>query len=462
MEEKKVYDIFPPDQGSEEKEPLAVEEDRGAFKEPADIGETEPAKKSKIQRRPPLNPPKEKAVEALFFGKKPEPHPKPVFKMGKLGWLLVFIAFILLIGAVVFFVYLPKVTIDIWLKTENQIAQEKIEAIKNLKELDLAGRQMAGTIVTEEKFVSQDFPSSGKITKETKAQGIIRIFNDYSTSSQSLLASTRFISNGGKLFRLVEKTVVPGQTVQGGKTSPGFVDAKVVADAVGSEYNIGPSTFSIPGFVGTPKYTAFYAQSFSQISGGFKGETAVVTEQDLKVAKDTLKTKIDEVINSALEEKTLPDFILVKDGSPLEIVEESSLAKAGEAVSNFTYQVKARKSGLLLLKNDLEKFGETYSSSQIPEGKKILLESLKVTPVIEAINSQTGKATLNVEISAKTYEPLDKAGLKAQLAEKPLQEVALSLQGMSQISRAKIKIFPSFFNDLPKEINKIEINIKFE
>ena len=156
----------------------------------------------------------------------------------------------------------------------------------------------------------KEIKEENKEIKEEKAEGIIRIFNDYSTASQSLVAGTRFVSDEGKLFRLVEKVVVPGQSTEKGKLIPGSVDVLVRADTAGSDYNIGVSTFSIPGFAGTPRYTAFYAKSFLAMAGGFKGESLAVSSEDLENAKKSLTAEVKEKIESNERFEFLGDSIL--------------------------------------------------------------------------------------------------------------------------------------------------------
>lgn len=452
MVEKKFYDIFPPDQIPEEEKPRDFPEKEPVPEEPV---VTNPVPRQQIQ---PIKPPVQNAPAEISFAEETAVPPKKL-KIGS----LVFALSLLLLAAALFAKYLPRVTIDVWVKTALQTARQDLAVNKGLSEPDFAGLKLPGTVFSEEKLVSRDFPSSGKVVAEAKASGVIRVFNNYSTADQPLMTNTRFISNEGKLFRLAERTVVPGQKSQAGKTVPGFVDAKIVADAAGPEYNIGPSTFSIPGFVGTAKYTAFYAQSFASMTGGFQGQKNVVTEQDLAAARQVLEQEAAAQIEETFRNKSLPGFVLVKEDSGPEVIEESSLAKAGDSVDNFTYQLKAKETAVLVAEKDLNQMGRNYLLSQIEPGEKIVDGTFKITPSIKSVDTQAGRAALSLETSAKTYLPLDgTADLRAQLARKPLSEVAQNLEDMSQVLRAKISIFPSFFNNLPQDPNKININLKFE
>jgi len=111
---------------------------------------------------------------------------------------------------------------------------------------------------------------------EKKATGKIKIFNVFSSKSQTLVASTRFETADGKIYRISNSVTVPGSVSQGNKVIPGAVSVNVLADQAGEQYNIGLTDFTIPGFKETSKYEKFYARSETEMTGGFVGE-AVVT-----------------------------------------------------------------------------------------------------------------------------------------------------------------------------------------
>ncbi len=89
-----------------------------------------------------------------------------------------------------------------------------------------------------------------------KAKGFITIYSNL-PSPQKIVPSSRFLSAQGLIFRIDENILVPAN---------GNITVSVTADNFGSEYKIGPSTFSMPGFVGTEKYTKIYGQSYQSMS----------------------------------------------------------------------------------------------------------------------------------------------------------------------------------------------------
>lgn len=168
-------------------------------------------------------------------------------------------------------------------------------------------------------LLARDVPLSETVTlpknslkkASRRAEGDITIFNNFNESSQKLIKGTRFATSDGKIYRIQDSVTVPGKS--GGNA--GSVKAHVVADSEGESYNIGPSRFSIPGFKGSPKYTAFYAESSKAMAGGSSGKTADVSDLDMEEGKATVREKLQNSISTKLSQATPDGFAYSKDAS---------------------------------------------------------------------------------------------------------------------------------------------------
>lgn len=114
---------------------------------------------------------------------------------------------------------------------------------------------VAADLIPYLKSDMKDFSNFANCTSN-RARGFITIFSNWN-SAQKLIATTRFISTGGLIFRIDEDVSVPAL---------GQITVSVTADAVGSKYKIGPSVFSIPGFAGTDRYTAIWGESYQSMT----------------------------------------------------------------------------------------------------------------------------------------------------------------------------------------------------
>lgn len=126
-------------------------------------------------------------------------------------------------------------------------------------------------IITANKTATQSIKGSGTKAANSYASGPITIYNTQS-KAQKLIANTRFATTDGVVFRIHSTVTVPG----GSTAKPGSVVATVYADQTGASFNVPATSFTVPGFAGTPQANQVYARSSSAMTGGASGNVPVV------------------------------------------------------------------------------------------------------------------------------------------------------------------------------------------
>jgi len=296
MDNKKIFDILPPQK----------KEDRPQKMEVKDFSK-------KIKKEEAVRPGQKKEIIGHYL----------VFTKILTFSVFLFAVFVSLSN----FVF-NKTEIRIWPETDKISLNENI-TVAIAGKTDVSKKIIIGQVFEENKIISREFFASGETKEGQKASGKIRVYNNYSDVPQVLVKNTRFISDKGNLFRTVEKITVPGGVYEKGKLQPGYIDVGVVADQAGEEYNIGPATFSIPGFVGTAKYTAFYGKSFEAMSDGFIGDVPQILSDDISKAKEILLASAIEEGKISLENKISSDFVLLKEAVSFEVISATSSLLAG-------------------------------------------------------------------------------------------------------------------------------------
>jgi hypothetical protein len=396
------------------------------------------------------------------------PSERPKVKIPSAGKkLFIFVLAILVLAFVFCYFTLSRAKIDIWPETRVLSLGTTLTVDKGVKESNFLIKVIPGIVVEKEKTVTKSFPASSKVFKEEKATGTIRVYNEYSTASQVLVATTRFVSTEGKLFRTPEKVTVPGGHYEGEDFVPGEIDIKVVADQPGPDYNIGPSTFSVPGFAGTDRYTKFYAKSFQPMTGGYSEEVFQVTKEDLAAAEEVLTAEAKLESESALkdylksEEFSVHSYYLEK-AIETEILGTFPLAEVGKEVENFDFQVKAKSETLTFKKEDIESFAREFILPQVPEGSELYEESLTINVSPETINLDSGKIILSLDTSAKIYSEIDTFVLKDNLKGRSLAETKIFLENQSGITKIKVEFWPFWVRRVPEDLDKIEFNLRID
>lgn len=396
--------------------------------------------------------PPQKEKKSIVSSKSRGERKKVFFKFSLRKKFFLLISFFFLLFFVLSFEF-SKIKIKIWPQTEAVNLQLEIQLDKDVQNLDFENKIIPGKIFEIEKSFSEEFPTTGKVQKY--AQGKIRLYNNFTTQEEIWREKTRFLSKEGKLFLSKNKIVVPGAEIKNGKIVPSFVDVEVVAAQPGADYNIGPTTFSIVAFRGTPRYDKYYGESLEAMSGG--GEVSQVRKSDLENAERTLIEKVKRTMESIIKQEIPPDFVFLGETLDTKVLEKMPLAKEGQEVEKFLFQVKTKASLLSFKKEDLESFLINYILNQIPKEKEIFKESLKISHSLEKIDSPLAKATLSVNVSAQIYPKLDLKDLKKSLAGKSFQKAKNFLEQQPEILKVEARLFPFWVKKIPKDLEKIEI-----
>ena len=382
-----------------------------------------------------------------------------------------FVLFLMVVLMLVSFVSLG-VKIELYPKLEPLNLKTNVTIRLENDGNSLGEKEIKGKLFEYEKTTSRDFSSSGEAFEGKRAEGIIRVFNNYSTSAQPLLINTRFVSNSGMLFRSTKREVIPGGHYEKKKFVPGFKDIKVRAAEPGKKYNIGPSIFSIPGFRGTPKYTYFYGKSFSSMKGGFKGKVPQVTEDDIKKAQLSLFDKLKEENKNSLKKIVSKDYALLDNAIFQNIAEENNSSKVGDKIKSFSVSLKVKSFGIAFKKSDMDKFIRNFIALNIPKNKKIKENSLKISYSLNTENLKTGNdvannlknkdITVSVSIKAMVYQKIDLIGIKKAVSGKSIKEAKMLLKELPYIENVKIETKLPLKRKIPDDIKKINVKLIFE
>ena len=320
---------------------------------------------------------------------------------------------------------------------------------------DLKTNRLPGETLKQEKNLSLSFPASGRKKVEQHASGTIFIFNAYSSDPQRLVVRTRFVAPDGKIFRLKKGIVVPGAKIVDGKIIPSSIDAEVIADQPGEEYNIGVvERFNIPGLKDTPKYSAFYGESKEPMKGGYIGEVGYPNEEDLKLAKSQLRAQLEGAIIAATISQVPGEFKLLETakvityGEPIisgDLDQTGNFSIFGEtAVTSMVF----RETDLLEILNGkmVEKFGPNF------EFKEYTLEYGE-----PRTDFGKGEMRLPVNFKGLAAEKIDTDELKRNLIGKSEKDIKAVIFGVSGLEGAKVSLWPFWVRRVPRDVNKIKL-----
>ncbi|MBT9171504.1 MAG: hypothetical protein DDT18_01887 [Actinobacteria bacterium] len=368
--------------------------------------------------------------------------------------------FLILLGGVVYSAieFLPKAKIQITTKKTDWNYIEAVVAAKNIASVDIGQKQIPAEVFSVRKNFNFSFAATGKKQVKRKAGGKIIIYNSYGSGSQTLVAGTRFQSPDGKIFKLLERIVVPGAQIIEGKIVSSNIEAAVEAAQFGPQYNIGPiSRFSIPGFQGTPKERGFYAESKEAMKGGFIGEAAYPTDEDIKKAKEKAGKDLKDYVDSYLSLQIPPEFKFIDASRQFNIIKEEVNPSTDEK-GNFTVFIEGESLVIGFREADLISLIEETAQTNLGESFKI--KNYQLEYGVGRPDFKKGQISFAVNFKGVFEEPIDIESFKRKVSGKDEKELKTFISSFPNIQKTTVSFWPFWVKKTPDNLKRITVEIK--
>ena len=309
------------------------------------------------------------------------------------------------------------------------------------------------SVVKLSKDKGLDVSASGEEQVSRKASGTIVVYNNATTEPQRLVATTRFETTGGLVYRAPKDFVIPGKKIVAGVSQPGSIEIVVFADVAGEKYNVGLSDFTLPGLKGGTRYTTIYARSKTVMSGGFVGVEKVVSSQDETAAKTQLETTLRDELTSEVKAQVPEDFILFPSLSSVTI--EDLPQTESSSKDKVMVNMRANLYGVMFKRSDLS---TNLASKKITltQGDLIditALDSLDLAFVdiapADLLLSNEIKFSVTGQVSALWQT--DEVALKADLVGRGKKEILSILNNYPTIVSATATIRPFWKTSFPDD-----------
>ncbi|HEY4494152.1 MAG TPA: hypothetical protein VJB95_01850 [Candidatus Paceibacterota bacterium] len=370
-------------------------------------------------------------------------------------WGLWFIA----VAAIIFFLFalsflFSKAVITITPKSVEVVLNENLSANKDTSSgplsFDLA-------VISGEEVKEIDAALEKEVS--TKATGRVIIYNAFSAASQILSIDTRLEGSNGKIYKTDKRIIVPGMAKNG---TPGKIEVGIYGSVGGTEYNSAPLDFKILGFKGTAKYEKIYARSKGEITGGFKGFVAEVSEEEKSGTISALKTALKAKLLKKITDQTPGGFILFKDAVFLESDEGSVGASSG---GKAPITVKGTLYALLF---DEAKLAKKIATIKIADydGSDVFLPHMQDLKFIlankENISFAEAKSIdFNLSGKDKIVYKFDRDKFIAEIAGKQKKDFNMTLSKYKNVQSASSVIRPFWRASFPSKIENIEVVVNY-
>jgi len=300
-------------------------------------------------------------------------------------------------------------------------------------------------IIKEGEF---DFTPQSNVSIEDYAEGTITLKND-TWNSVTFVASTRFASPEGLIFRAVERIFIPAQ---------GEAEVLVRADKVGATYDIDPCSFTIPNLTSPSLKENISAWSEEPMSGGIK-TTGIIMQSDIDQAQQEVHEQFYEQAKEEIK-KIFSESSDLKIVLQSEIEEETINAQAGEEKGEFTIFTKMKIQAVAFSEEKIMNLALSSLKGKVESNKQLVAyEPDSLSYRLISYNFAEKNALLEVQLRGLTAlsphnEILDETvffGMDKETAQQ-------YLENLPEIKTAKIKFWPSWLiKKIPPSKNRIKI-----
>ena len=365
------------------------------------------------------------------------------------------------VAAILLSTVFSRVTITVKPMVESmQIENTQVSFDASVSDVSVATRTIPAEFLSFNGSAAEDFDASGYDTVNQKASGHVQIYNAFGDSPQALVATTRFITDTGIIFRVPKNIIIPAaKKSETNALIPQFIETDLVADKSGEGSNIaGEVKLRIIGFKGTPKYEGFYAVAKNGFSGGSVGQGRVVTHDDIVSAQQKVSKKVFDNLKQIIVQKIPAHFTYVDSLNEIEIA--SIMApKEKTKTDRFTVEVKAVARVFIFRDSDVINLLNQLLIKN--DDKKMFIEkSVDFRYQIKNANYDKKIADITMNGSIKTKRIISSDELAALVAGKKEGSMIEALKQRRDIATFRVAFFPPWLFYAPRNTRQIMITIE--
>ncbi len=364
-------------------------------------------------------------------------------------YITVLVAFIVIVGSVGAMFYFATAEVLITPNTQSAPIQGTFTA--NLGN----SNGLSFEVISAQKIALQDVASSGEKPVTASASGAITIYNKQA-KPQRLVIDTRFAASNGLIYRIHAPVTIPA----GSDAKPGSITATVTADQPGSTYDIGPSSFTIPGLAGTALATKIYAQSTAPMAGGASGTQPVVDPSVAANAQGALVSALGPSLETALQKQVPSGYVLLPGAATttFENLPPAAASSTGEA----TVRVQGTVTAVVFPNQSLAAAIASSTPSMAYQGAPIELTavtglSLSTLGALPSAASQS--FTFALSGTAQLAYVVQPREIAAAVAGKTRAAAKVALTNFTSVKNAVLILHPFWRNSFPQDPTAITVQV---
>lgn len=372
----------------------------------------------------------------------------PSFFYAKIAWIALAVAVV--IAGVVLTTASRSAVVSVTLKSaesERDLTVRVVQTTPGQTDATVAQPVVVGEIVESIGTARATKPIKATQSVIGRAEGTLTIVNT-TGRSQPLVATTRFLSPKGVLFRLVRGVTVPARS---------RVNAEVRADQPGAEGDVGSTRWRIPG-LSSSLQSLIYGVSEGAMTGGLR-EARRVDEVD--IAEVVAKAEIEATKNAEKALSVAPNlFRFSRTTATIRTLN----AKAGQNVAELSADVRATVTHVLVDPAAAKTAVRQFLESDVAREKRDLVDVAGDVSSFELEKIFREEKAAEIHGTMKLTTRPSGSGLAQELQGAVTglarEQVRVQLLGREDVADASVRITPPWLWTLPSRSDKIRVLIR--
>jgi hypothetical protein len=293
-------------------------------------------------------------------------------------------------------------------------------------------------------------------TATTVAQGVIAIYNSFSSSPQVLAINTRLEGSNGKTYKTDKQITIPGIQENG---DPGVIQVGIYAAGTGQAYDSSPIDFKIIGFNSTAKYTKIYGRSVGNITSN-----SVISSLDKTNAVSALEATLEADLLEKATDQIPQGFVLFKDATFLN-VDNDNITFTPTQNNMVSVDIKGTLYGLIFNQADLT---NKIAQDIIPkyDGSEVYIPNIKdLTFSLSNKDSVSFADVENINFTLSGTPQIiwkvDETKLISDMLDKKKTDFNQILSQYPSIDTAQLTLRPFWKTSFPSESKNIQVIINY-
>jgi len=419
------------------------------------------ADKEKVEekKKEPLLTKFKKIIDHLFFFRKVSfKIPELSFKKVPLLIILAFLFIILIgVGGGLFFWYVPKATVTLYLKPKILEKELQITVDPALTDIDQNKGIIPGSLKEIEVQGDKTKETTGEKLVGDKAKGQVIIYNKTDVA-KNFSAGTVLIGPDKLAFTLDDSVIIASESAQAEGVTYGRTEANITASSIGTESNLPAKTqFSFKEY----STSLYSAKTDNGLSGGTSRQIRAVAKSDQTGLLDDLTLELALQAKEQLgNQLTSAEEVLGKEAKT-EVVSKKFSTEVDEEADDLNLKLKIKLTFLVYQKDKLDQLVAKTVANDIPE--TFVFDPQTTTIETKEIEVKKDKAVFKAIIRVNLLPKVDIEEIKNNLKGRYPEIVHSYLESLPNFYQADIEITPKLpakLSSLPRLTKNINVVVK--